>query len=151
MEKSLILIKPDAVCKKLIGETIKYFEKNNLKIVALKMFFFNEEQAKNFYKVHKDKHFFDGLVAFMITAPCIAMVVEGKNAIFKCREIIGARSPKEAIVGTIRKDLASDGRRNIVHASDSKETASYEINFFFSEKEIYKYSKKNWLNSQPDE
>lgn len=149
MEKSLILIKPDAVCKKVMGEIISQFERENLKIVALKMIFLDKEKAEGFYKVHKGKYFFDELIRFMNTAPSCAMVIEGENAVLKSREIIGARIPNEAKQGTIRQKFGSDGRRNIVHASDSLENAEIEINFFFTKKEIYSYNEIDWLNSTP--
>jgi nucleoside-diphosphate kinase len=148
MERSLIIIKPDGVCKKNAGEVIKRLEEEQFDIKAVKMFRFTEEKAREFYGVHKEKSFFPGLIKFMITAPCIAVVVEGEDAINRIRKMIGARVPKEAEKGTIRGDFGSDGRRNIVHGSDSKENAGFEIGYLFSPEEIYSYNKEDWLDSE---
>ena len=149
MERTVVLIKPDAVGKKLVGEVIVRFEKEGFKIVALKMVFLNKEKAEKFYKVHKGKNFFPGLIQFMTRTPSLVMVVEGEDAIHRVREIIGERVPQEAKEGTIRRDLASDGRRNIVHGSDSEETVEEEISCLFSPEEIYSYNEGNWLDSEP--
>ncbi len=136
MEKTLSIIKPDGVKKNLIGEIIRRFEQNNLRIVALKMVKISKEDAKGFYIVHKDKPFYDSLTSFLSEGPIVVMVIEGKEAISKVREIMGATNPKEALPGTIRADFGSDIEHNIVHGSDSRESASYEIPFFFSYLEI---------------
>lgn len=137
MGKTLSIVKPDGVKKNLIGEVLKRFEQNGLRIAALKMVNLSKEEAKRFYIVHKERPFYESLTSFMSEGPIVVMVVEGENAINKVREIMGATNPKEAAPGTIRADLASDIEHNIVHGSDSKESASYEINFFFSHLDIY--------------
>jgi nucleoside-diphosphate kinase len=136
MERTLSIIKPDGVKKNLIGEVIKRFEKRGLRIVALKMLRISEDDAKGFYIVHKEKPFYESLTSFMSEGPTVVMVIEGENAINKVREIMGATNPKDASPGTIRADFASDIEHNIVHGSDSRESASYEIPFFFSAVEI---------------
>ncbi len=132
MEKTLSIIKPDGVKKKLIGEVIKRFEQNNLRIVALKMLTLTKEEAKSFYFVHKDKTFYESLTNFMSEGPIVVLVVEGKNAISVVRKLMGATNPTDALLGTIRADFGSDVEHNIVHGSDSKESALFEIPFFFS-------------------
>lgn len=136
MERTLSIVKPDGVKKGLIGEIISRFEKAGLKIVALKMVKLSKEQAMGFYIVHKDKPFYNGLTDFMSEGPIVVMVIEGEGAISKVREIMGATNPKEAKPGTIRADFASDIERNIVHGSDSSESAEFEIGYFFSSLEI---------------
>lgn len=137
MEKTLSIVKPDGVKKNLIGEVIRRFEQKNLRIAALKMLKLSKEEAMNFYIVHKDKPFYNSLTEFMSEGPIVVMVVEGDNAISMVREIMGATNPKDAAPGTIRADFASDIEHNIVHGSDSKESASYEILFFFSFLDIH--------------
>ncbi len=137
MEKTLSIVKPDGVRKGLVGEVIKRFEANGLKIAALRMILLGKEEAKAFYIVHKERPFYESLTDFMSSGPIVTMVVEGENAISKVRDIMGATNPKDAATGTIRADLASDIEHNIVHGSDSKESASYEIAFFFPAIEIY--------------
>ncbi len=139
MERTLSIIKPDGVSKGLIGEIIRRFEANRLKVVALKMIKMTKEQAEGFYQVHKDKSFFNSLTSFMSSGPAVVMVIEGEEAVKKNRELMGATDPREAGKGTIRKDFASDVEKNIVHGSDSPETAQWEINYFFPEKEILEY------------
>jgi nucleoside-diphosphate kinase len=136
MERTLSIVKPDGVRKNLIGEVIKRFEKRGLRIVALKMLRISKDDAKGFYIVHKEKPFYESLTSFMSEGPTVVMVIEGENAINKVREIMGATNPKDAAPGTIRADFASDIEHNIVHGSDSRESASYEIPFFFSAVEI---------------
>lgn len=137
MERTLSIVKPDGVSKNLIGEVIKRFEQNGLRVVALKMVKLSKTQAEGFYAVHKDKPFFQSLTDFMSSGPCVVMVLEGKDAISKVREIMGATDPKKAETGTIRRDLAQNIERNIVHGSDSKESASFEISYFFNALEIH--------------
>ncbi len=138
MERTLSIVKPDGVQKNLIGEVIRRFENAGLKIVALKMLRLTKDMAKGFYIVHKDKPFYDSLTDFMSSGPVVVMVVEGENAISKVREIMGATNPKNAAPGTIRHDFASDVEHNIVHGSDSPESARFEIGYFFPEIEIQK-------------
>jgi len=137
MEQTLSIVKPDGVKKNLIGEVIKSFEQKNLRIAALKMLKLCKREAMSFYVVHKDRPFYKSLTEFMSEGPIVVMVVEGDNAISMVREIMGATNPKDAASGTIRADFASDIEHNIVHGSDSKESASYEIPFFFSSLEIH--------------
>ncbi len=137
MERTLSIVKPDGVKKKVIGEVIKRFEQKGLRIAALKMLCMSTEEAKGFYIVHRERPFYDSLTSFMSEGPIVVMVLEGENAISKVREIMGATNPKDAAPGTIRADFASDIEHNIVHGSDSNESASYEIPYFFSSLEIH--------------
>jgi nucleoside-diphosphate kinase len=136
MERTLSIVKPDGVKKNVIGEVIKRFEQKGLRIAALRMIRLSKEEAQGFYIVHKERPFYDSLTSFMSEGPIVVMAVEGDNAISKVREIMGATNPKEAAPGTIRADFASDIEHNIVHGSDSKESAAYEIPYFFSSLEI---------------
>ncbi len=136
MERTLSIVKPDGVKKNLIGEVIKKFERKDLRIAALKMIKMSKDEAKGFYIVHKQRPFYDSLTSFMSEGPIVVIIVEGENAISKVREIMGATNPKDAEPGTIRADFASDIEHNIVHGSDSKESAAYEIPYFFSAIEI---------------
>jgi len=145
----LILIKPDGVCKGLIGEIIKRLEEKGFKVVGLKMIGLDERKAKEFYQPHQGKPFFPGLIDFMLTAPCVVMVAEGEDVIRRARELIGERIPKEAKMGSIRRNFGSDGRRNIVHGSDSLSSAKREIECFFTSNEVFSYEKEDWLNSEP--
>jgi nucleoside-diphosphate kinase len=135
-EKTLSIIKPDGVSRKLIGEVVKRLEGADLKIVAMKMIKMTKQQAMGFYRVHKGKPFYESVTDFMSSDPCVLMVLEGEEAIKRYRNLMGATNYKEAEAGTIRRDFATDIERNIVHGSDSQETASFEINYFFSELEI---------------
>ena len=135
-ERTLSIIKPDGVSRKLIGEVFKRLEGADLKILAMKMTKLTKEQAKGFYKVHKGKPFYDSVTDFMSSGPCVLMVLEGEEGIKRYRKLMGATNYKEAEAGTIRRDFATDIEKNIVHGSDSPETASFEINYFFSELEI---------------
>ena len=136
MEKTLSIIKPDGVARGVIGEVIKRLESNGLKIIAMKMLKMNKVQAESFYAVHKERPFFQSLTYFMTSGPIVVMVLEGKNAIAKYREIMGATDYREAAEGTIRKDFATDIEKNIVHGSDSPDTAAFEIGFFFNSFEV---------------
>jgi nucleoside-diphosphate kinase len=136
MQKTLTMIKPDGVRKNLIGEVLSRFEKNGLRIAALKKVRLTKEGAMAFYAVHKERPFYGELTDFMSEGPIIAAALEGDNAIVKLREIMGATDPAKAAEGTIRKDFASSVQCNIVHGSDSPESAAIEIPFFFSALEI---------------
>jgi nucleoside-diphosphate kinase len=136
MERTLSIVKPDGVKKNVIGEVIKRFEIKGLRIAGLKMIRMSTDDAKGFYVVHKERPFYGSLTSFMSEGPVVVMVVEGDGAISKVREIMGATNPKDAAPGTIRADFASDIEHNIVHGSDSKESAAYEIPYFFSSLEI---------------
>ncbi len=136
MERTLSIIKPDGVSRGLIGEVVKRFEKNDIKIVAMKMVKLTREDAEKFYAVHKERPFFGSLTEFMTSGPIVPMVLEGDNVIEKNRELMGATNYKEAAEGTIRRDFATDIEKNIVHGSDAPETAAVEIAFFFNQMEI---------------
>jgi len=132
-ERTLSIIKPDAVAKNVIGEIYSRFEKAGLQIVAARMMQLSREQAEGFYDVHKERPFFNDLVEFMISGPVMVQVLEGDDAIAKNREIMGATNPKEAAPGTIRADFAVSIDENAVHGSDAAETAAREIQFFFGD------------------
>jgi nucleoside-diphosphate kinase len=136
MEKTLSIIKPDGVKKNIIGQVLSRFEENDLRIAALKKISLSQEEAKAFYIVHKERPFYDSLTTFMSEGPVVVLVLEGDNAITKLREIMGATNPANAAAGTIRKDFADSVERNVVHGSDSPESAAVEIPFFFSSLEI---------------
>ncbi|MBZ7929816.1 nucleoside-diphosphate kinase [Campylobacter sp. LH-2024] len=136
MERTLSIIKPDAVRKNLIGKILDRFESNGLKIIALKKIQLTSEQAENFYAIHKERSFFKDLVNFMISGPVVVSILEGENAVMKNRELMGATDPKEAKSGTIRADFAESIDANAVHGSDSLENANNEIEFFFKSNEI---------------
>ena len=136
MERTLSIIKPDGVGHNLIGEVIKRLESSNIKIIGIKMLKITKKQAQGFYAVHKERPFFDSLTDFMISGPVVVMVLEADNVITKYRKLMGATNYKEAEEGTIRKDFATDIEKNIVHGSDSQESASFEINYFFNSFEI---------------
>ena len=137
MERTLSIIKPDAVAKNVIGEIYSRFEKAGFKIVAAKMLHLDEIIAEGFYAIHKERPFFNDLVSFMTSGPVIVQVLEGENAVAKHREIMGATNPKEAASGTIRADFAESLDENAVHGSDSIENATIEIAYFFSEDGVY--------------
>jgi nucleoside-diphosphate kinase len=137
VERTLSIVKPDAIKKNIIGEIYSRFEKNGLKIIAAKMLFLSRKQAEDFYAVHRGKEFYEPLIEFMLQAPIMVQVLEGENAIEKNREIMGATNFEDAAPGTIRADFASSIRHNAVHGSDSVETAKREIEFFFEESEIF--------------
>jgi nucleoside-diphosphate kinase len=137
VERTLVIVKPDAVKKNAVGDIVRILQENDLKLLAIKMVHLSKEQAKKFYIVHKDRPFYDELTDFMSSGPCVPMVLEGENAISRVREIIGATDPAKAAEGTIRKKYGTDVGRNAVHASDSPQSASYEIPFFFNQLEIH--------------
>lgn len=130
-EQTLSIIKPDAVAKNVIGKIYTRFEENGLKIVQAKMALLSKEEAEGFYAVHKDRPFFNDLVAFMTSGPVMIQVLEGDNAVLKNRELMGATNPQEAAPGTIRADFAESIDANAVHGSDSLENAKIEIEYFF--------------------
>ena len=137
VQRTLSIIKPDAVAKNAVGAIVARFEKVGLKVVAMKMLHLSEAQAQAFYAVHKDRPFFKDLVKFMISGPVVAQVLEGPSAILKNREVMGATDPKKAAPGTIRADFADSIDANAVHGSDAPDTAQQEIAFFFSQTEVY--------------
>jgi nucleoside-diphosphate kinase len=136
MERTLSIIKPDGVAKGVIGEVLKRFEANGLKIVAMKMIYMTKQQAEGFYAVHREKPFFGSLTDFMSSGPCVVLILEGEGAIEKNRKLMGATDFKKADPGTIRADFASSIEQNIVHGSDAPETAQYEMGYFFNALEI---------------
>ena len=136
IERTLSLVKPDAVGNNAIGRICRRLEGAGLRIVAARMLHLSREQAERFYAVHRERPFYRNLVEFMISGPIMAQVLEGENAIAKNREVMGATDPAKAAVGTIRADFAANVERNAVHGSDAPETAAREIAFFFSEQEI---------------
>ena len=140
IEKSFVMMKPDAVSRRLMGPILNRFEEKGLKIVALKLRTVDEELAKDHYGEHSDKPFFDGLISYITSYPVLTMVVEGDEAISVIRKMVGSTNPKEAAVGTIRGDYGLDTGRNIIHASDAPGSAKREIALFFDEEEICDYS-----------
>ncbi len=139
MEKSLVLIKPDAMERGLAGTIIDRLEKTGVKLVAMKMLHMDRELAHRHYAVHKDKPFFNNLVNYITSGPIIATVFEGKNAIEVIRKTAGATDPAKAEAGTIRADFGLDIEHNCVHGSDSPETAAVEIKLYFNEDEMFSY------------
>ena len=135
-ERTLFIIKPDGVARGLIGKITERIEEAGFRIVAMKMVHMSEEQAEEFYQVHRGQSYFEGLINFMISDPSVVMVLEGQDVIAKNRKLIGATNPKDAAEGTIRRKYATDGRRNVVHGSDSPETAAFEISYFFNALEL---------------
>jgi nucleoside-diphosphate kinase len=136
LERTLSIIKPDAVAKNVIGEIYTRFEKAGLRIVAAKMKRLSRAEAEGFYAVHRERPFFQALVEFMISGPVMIQVLEGEGAIAKNREVMGATNPKEAAPGTIRADFAESIDANAVHGSDAPETARQEIAYFFAATEL---------------
>ncbi len=136
MERTLSLIKPDGVRKKITGEIIKRFENEGITIVAMKKVHLTQQQAEGFYAVHRERPFFNSLTEFMTSGPIVAMVLEGENVIAKNRKLMGATNYKEAEEGTIRREFATDIEKNVVHGSDAPETAAFEIAYFFNNLEI---------------
>jgi len=137
VERTLSIIKPDGVAKNIIGEVVKRFETNGIKIAAMKMIHLSKSQAQGFYAVHKERPFFDSLTDFMTSGPIVVMVLEGEDVIAKNRKLMGATNFKEAEEGTIRKAYATDIEKNVVHGSDAPETAAFEIGYFFNNLELH--------------
>ena len=137
MERTLSIVKPDGTKKNVIGEVIARYEKNGLRVAALRMIKMSKEQAEGFYYVHRERPFFESLTEFMSSGTAVVMVLEGENAISKVREIMGATNPEEAEEGTIRKDFATNIEHNTVHGSDSPESAGFEINYFFNSLQMF--------------
>jgi nucleoside-diphosphate kinase len=136
LQRTLSIIKPDAIRKNIIGQIYSCFESAGLKIIAAKMVKLSQEQAEQFYDIHRTRPFFNDLVKFMISGPVMVQVLEGDNAVLNHRDIMGATNPKDALPGTIRAQFADSIDENAVHGSDSLETAQVEIPFFFTEKEL---------------
>ncbi|MBW1697868.1 MAG: nucleoside-diphosphate kinase [Deltaproteobacteria bacterium] len=132
MQRTLAIIKPDGVGRKLIGEVIKRLEANDMHIVAMKMLCMSKDQAREFYAVHRGKPFYEGLTEFISSGPIVAMVLEGENVIERYRALMGATDYRKAAEGTIRREFATDIQKNIVHGSDSPKSAAFEIGYFFN-------------------
>ncbi len=147
MERTLIIIKPDAVQRGLIGEIITRFERRGLRIAALKLMQIDETLARRHYAVHEGKPFYEPLIRYITSSPVVVMVLEGPNAIEAARRTMGATNPVEAAPGTIRADFGMEIGRNLVHGSDGPETAQFEVPLFFSEEEILSYQRENdrWI------
>ena len=138
-ERTLSIVKPDGVARGLIGEVIKRFEQAGFKIVAMKMVHMSKEQAEEFYVAHRGRSYFEGLTEFMSSGPSVVMVLEGEKVISRNRALMGATNYEEADEGTIRRQWATDGRRNVVHGSDAPEAAEFEIGYFFNALELIGY------------
>ncbi len=136
IERTLSIVKPDGVKQGNIGGVVSTFEKNGLKIAAMKMIYMDKKAAEGFYAVHRERPFFGSLTDFMSSGPCVVMVLEGENAIAKNRELMGATNPANAAEGTLRKLFATSVEQNVVHGSDAPETAKTEISYFFNALEI---------------
>ncbi|MDP3936957.1 MAG: nucleoside-diphosphate kinase [Deltaproteobacteria bacterium] len=136
LERTLSIIKPDAVAKNQIGEVIRFLEKGGLRIVAMRMVNLTKAQAEGFYAVHRERPFFDSLTSFMSSGPAVVMTLEGEKAISRNREIMGATDPAKATDGTIRKAVGSNVEQNAVHGSDAPETAREEIAYFFNQLDV---------------
>ena len=136
MERTLSIVKPDGVAAGRIGDVVRRLEEKGLRPVALKMLRLSPDQAAGFYHVHRDKGFFRSLVEFMTSGPVVVMVLEGEAAIPRLREVMGATDPAKAAPGTIRRDFASSIEKNVIHGSDSPESAAFEIGYFFNSLEI---------------
>ena len=136
IERTISIVKPDAVAKNIIGQIYSRFEQNGLRIVAAKMKHLSVREAQDFYAVHKERPFYTDLVAFMTSGPVMIQVLEGENAVAKNRELMGATDPENAAPGTIRADFAESLSINAVHGSDSLKNAAIEISYFFSQSEI---------------
>ncbi|OGS44990.1 MAG: nucleoside-diphosphate kinase [Elusimicrobia bacterium RIFOXYD2_FULL_34_15] len=145
MEKTLIIIKPDGVCKRLIGKIIDRFESANFRVVGMKMIKLTKEIYNDFYSIHKGKFFFEPYREFMTSAPIVLCVLEGENIIQEVRKIIGNTDSKKAEKGTLRNLFGLNDRRNIIHASDSPDTAKFEINYFFKENDMLEYCSDDWM------
>jgi nucleoside-diphosphate kinase len=142
MERTLVIVKPDAVSKGQIGEIVERFEIQGLRVCGLKMICLSKEKAEGFYQVHRGRPFFESLTTFMSSGPSVAMVLEGEGAIAAVRKLIGATNPQEAEEGTIRRDLAMSIEQNVVHGSDSAQSASFEIPYFFSALELFSHQRE---------
>ncbi len=137
LEQTLSIIKPDAVGQNQIGNIIEYFEREGLSVVAARMVHLTQQEAEEFYAIHKGRPFFGELVEFMTSGPILAMVLEGENAVLKNRQIMGATDPAKAAPGTVRADFATSIERNAVHGSDSPQNAKTEIAFFFKQSDLH--------------
>lgn len=147
MERTFVMVKPDGVQRRLMGKIIERFESSGLKIVAMKFIKASKELAEKHYEIHKNKPFYEGLIKYITSGPVLAMIIEGEDVISIVRKMVGETDPKKALPGTIRGDFAQHIGRNIIHASDGKETAEKEINLWFKEDEIVEYEMEDnsWI------
>lgn len=147
MERTFVMLKPDAIQRGICGEVITRFERKGLKIVGMKMLWITRELAEKHYSEHRGKKFFEGLISYITSSPVIAMVVEGKDAVKLVRDMMGKTNPQESSPGTIRGDYAIELGRNIIHGSDSLASAEREIALFFTKNEIldYKLANETWI------
>ncbi len=147
IERTFVMVKPDGVQRGLVGEVVSRFEKRGIKVCAMKMMKIPKELAERHYAEHKGKSFYDGLVAFITSGPVVCMVLEGDNAVSVVRAMMGKTNPQDAPIGTIRGDLAMHMSKNVVHGSDSPESAKREIALFFNDYEIQQYERidNSWL------
>ncbi|MFZ1730740.1 MAG: nucleoside-diphosphate kinase [Bacteroidota bacterium] len=136
MQRTLAIVKPDGVAAGLVGEVVKRIEQEGLRIVGMRMEHMTQTKAEGFYYVHRERPFFNSLMTFMTSGPVVLMALEGENAIVRWRSLMGATNPENADPGTIRRDMATSIERNVVHGSDAEETASYEVNYFFTGTEL---------------
>lgn len=150
IEKTFVMVKPDGVQRGLVGKIVQRFEERGLKMCALKMMRIPKELAERHYEEHKGKSFYDPLLSYITSGPVVCMVLEGENAVASVRTMMGKTNPQDAVPGTIRADFGQVTGRNIVHGSDSPESAKREINLFFNDYEIQKYDKidESWLFEQ---
>ena len=144
MEKTCILVKPDAVCKNLVGAVLSRFAQAGLHLRALKMLKISSAQAEAFYQEHKGKPFYEPLIRFMTAAPIVATIWEGQEAIIKARSVMGATNSPEAAPGTLRREFGTNNRYNVVHGSDSQASAKRELEFFFKPEEVFMYDEDDW-------
>jgi nucleoside-diphosphate kinase len=156
MERTFVAIKPDGVMRSLIGEIIGRFEKKGLRLAAMKIINVSQDQAQRHYAIHKERPFYKSLVDFITSGPVVVMAIEGVNAISVVRKLLGKTFGSDAEPGTVRGDLSNSRRNNLVHASDAPETAVYELNIYFSEKEFVKYPQNDlqwtydWSGPKPE-
>lgn len=141
-QRTLVIVKPDAVERNLIGKVLTKFEEKGLSVVAARLLHLTGPEAERFYAVHRERPFYKSLCDYMISGPCMPAVLEGENAVAQAREIMGATDPAEAAAGTIRKDYAESKERNSIHGSDSEANARQEISFFFSDDAIHSRDKE---------
>ncbi len=138
MQRTLAIVKPDGVAAGLIGEVVKRIEQEGLRIVGMRMEHLTQSKAEGFYYVHRERPFFGSLMEFMTSGPVVLMALEGENAIPRWRSLMGATNPEDADPGTIRKDMATSIEKNVVHGSDAEDTASFEVNYFFTGTDLSK-------------
>ncbi len=136
MQRTLAIVKPDGVASGLIGEVVKRIEQDGLRIIGMRMEHMTRTRAEGFYYVHRSKPFFESLIAFMTEGPCVLMALEGPDAITRWRALMGSTDPQKAAPGTIRRDMGTSIERNVAHGSDAVDTASFEVNYFFTGTEL---------------